>query len=365
MKLIRSRDSRYFLEVSGRFLRLYRNDHYRAIDEIWHREMTDESIEILGLATTGILYMRSALGPFIVPVAHGKNIEPIRPLLASELGERRIHKIRVSPDGHHLALECSAPMRQTRDMLAGLFSPSREEPSSFLHRIIIYSMADGRQEVVCEVPVSAAFQKLFKWDVSSDFRYLAVTTPGREGKGTAPPELVLIRVESKEILNRFPMALERARDLRVGEDSLVLLDVPSESEPMVYLMGRDSRMRITPPSREYVIYHFGRKCLAFWSGTKGLLTVKSFDNLVLCRADLAALDRMQVEYAVSFTDRDEVDFIYRREGRLKAMHLYTDTFDLEVRRWKYMLEQQQARPAVVPAPAESSRPRPGEKISLD
>jgi len=151
----------------------------------------------------------------------------------------------------------------------------------------------------------------------------------------------------------------------VNDDSLVLVDVPSESEPMVYLIARDGRSRITPPSREYAITHFGRRSLAFWSKTKGLLTIKSFDNLVMCRADLLALEKMGTEYAVSFTDKDEVDFIYRREGRLKAMHLYADSFDLEVRRWKYMLEQQEAA-RMAPAPVqEKRRIAPGEKISLD
>lgn len=332
-----SYNSRFFAVHDGTALALHRGPTL-----LWSRPVPGVR-EVLRVGNQGDTYFRTEDG--VARLAHSKEsvLEPlsaVKELLKGE-DEPRLGTVRVNAEGTEVCLErITTESRLSRKLLGILRrgQSAETEPPLESHEILILNRASGNFRKFFKGLVDPDRKGRFLWDVSPNFAFLVVGVP--EKKGTIL--FKVIHTKEETVYAEFDMKFADIPHLWVTDNGTVLLDVRvSAEESYLVLSTLEGEKHVLKPPAGYEVLHLGHRVVAMKTSPVPFILVKSFEDALVCHADLRPLERLGLIYEVMFNERGDIDLVTLKGSELRVNHTDVETLAVDAKRWDLLAQQQE------------------------
>lgn len=330
-----SSNSRFFIVQKDKEVSLYREELL-----LWRKELPFGRFKVLGIGNNGYMAVLCEEGIYLYPSSVEAQPEFIyrysREVLkksSSSLGQIEFHE-----EGDSFCIESVQPKRSGVESLL-----KAEKTGSDVHRINILELQTRRHRNFFTLSLSRELQKSFFWSISKGFDYFVIAEP-RMVSSQFNYRFVLINVPREEIYNEFEIKGGIVRDVLVNDDGTVLIEIADRDGKVLEIHTLDNTKYTVTSARDYKVIHLGKHFVAQKTSPVPSLLVKSFEDNLLVKADLKALDQLGVCHEILFNKRDHIDFLYMAGSELKVIKTEVDLFISEAKRWEMMANQQRELP---------------------
>lgn len=332
-----SHNSRMFLGLEGRDIFLLRD--YR---EAWKRKIKYTNFEVIGVGNNGKVFVKADEGIIVYPQEESGEEYIIPAFEKNALNSENsvISKVVVNRSGDQLCVEKqSIKSKLTEKLFSILASSAAKEKGQSIHELVLYDMKSGKQLIFYKFSVDRRTPHAFTWNISPDFRYAIMGEAQKAFKG-AETKFSVADVREESIFDQF--VLDGLTDwiLYVNNFGTYLIDSLQVKDNREVLIGNKeaNNYKITIPNI-YKVEHLGKNFVTLQSRMEPTIQFKRFDNSIIQEIDLTPLQEMNMDYQLIFNERDDIDFIARKEGNVKVIHTNLQRIAIDAKRWHLMVEQ--------------------------
>lgn len=334
-----------FGSYNSRFFAVLRDGQvalHRGAATLWTRPVPGVQ-EVLRVGNQGDVFFRTREGVARLPHARDGVLEELASLSELLEGEEGGHLggVRVNAEGTEICVErVTQESRLSRKLLRMLRRGESAEVEAPVegHELFIYNRASGSFRRFFKGIVDPERKGRFFWTSSPSFAYLLVGIT--EKKGTVLFKIIHTREES--VYSEFDMKVQAIPNLWISDNGTVLLEVrvSDQETALVVWTLEGEKFVLSPPAGSQVL-HLGHRTVAMRTGTDPYLLVKSFEDTVVCHADLRPLERLGLEYEVLFNERGDMDLVTIKGEELRVNHSDTDSLAVDAKRWHLLAQQQE------------------------
>jgi len=333
-----SKNSRFILGLEGREIFLYKDQR-----ELWKREISYNNFEVIGVGNNGNVFVKADEGILIYP-PRAHDTELMIPVFKREILHHEnagLAKMFVDSSGNRLCVEKITLKSKLSEKLFKILSSSpKVERGQAMHELILYDLVSGKQKIFYKFTVDRKIPHSFTWCISSDFRYIIWGEAQKVFKGTET-KFAAADVREESVYDQFILEGLTEWVLLINTHGSYLIDSPQRREKRELLIGdiNANNFRISI-SNEFRPIHIGKNFVAFRSRMQPRMFFKRFNDAAIQDVDLTSLEEMELDYDILFNERDDIDFIARKDGELKVIHTNMEQLSVDARRWEIMAEQQ-------------------------
>lgn len=348
-----SPNSRYFVGVRDDKLFFTKDDII-----IWEKNIPFDVFTLVGVSSNGNVCIHAPEGIYIYDLT-GEEVEgPIRRWSRAALAptSSQLAAVRASADGRTLCLERATLQTRLSQKIFEFLSSNKVQPNTTIHEVFFYDIIERTETSFYRCMASTKSPQHFLWAISPDFTWIVLAEPEKNGSQI---RFSVAHVQSKTIYHEFTIPNIKINDLKVSRDGTSLVDVSQNGERAIILVTLDSvKYHLTVPSVDFDIKHLGRDFVAIMTRPTPFLLVKGFDDRLKAQADLRSLERMNVEYDVTFNERDGLDLISVANGVFKVVHTNVEFLETDAKRWEHAADERDAvEEAKTKPPTEPARPK--------
>lgn len=332
-----SQNARFILGQQGREIFLLRD-----FRRIWDQTIRFHNFQVVGIGNNGKTVVKSDDGIAVYsPVDGGITmIEGFdRETLESE--NSSLAKVVIDRKGEKLCIEkVTLRSKLSEKLFRILSSTPKVERGQALHELIMRDLNTGKQRVFYSFAVDRKIPHAFVWDISPDFFYIIWGEAQKVFKGMET-KFKCADLRTEEIFEEFVLEGLTEWILEINNWGISLVDSPQKSVTRELLVnsveGKKYKISI---SNEYMLSHLGKNFVAFQNRMQPRLLFKRFDDSVILEVSLEPLEQLNMDYQISFTEKDDIYLLVSRDEDVKLVHSNLERFSVDVRRWEMMVEQQ-------------------------
>ncbi|MDQ7825649.1 MAG: hypothetical protein RDV48_22810 [Candidatus Eremiobacteraeota bacterium] len=334
-----SGNSRYFVWQRGNTVALHRD-----FQPIWKREMPYKRFRVIGVGNNGNVSLVTEEGLYIHVPSSGAPPEFVQRYSKEALKKDGAYlgKIVMHEDGEGFFIESIMAKKSGMEQILGL-SSSQGRGAAEEHRINFLDLKTRRHKRFDTTLISRDLEKSFLWDVSGYFTFFVFAEPRKAG-GTFSYKIAVVNVQTEEIYLETEVQGTHLSSVRVNDEGTLFLEKIEGEEKKIEILTQDKSRFLLAVPLDYTLLHCGKKFVAFETHPVPSLLVKSFEDNLMCHADLRSLEHLKVHYAILFNDRDHIDFLYLVGDDLKLVKTEVDLFIAEARRWEGIASQKMNEP---------------------
>lgn len=331
-----SYNSRYFVCHEDKNVSLYRDESL-----IWQKAMSFSRFMILGVSNMGNVSLLSEEGLYIYPQAADSSPEFIQRYSRDALQKKStlMGKILISDEGDKFFIECIAPRRGGIDKIFA--SKAREGTKAIT--INLMDLSHRRHLAFYEHPLPGDQEKKIFWSASRMFTFFVVAEPKVTSSQTTY-SVSIINTASEELYKAFEVKSPHVVNAIVNDEGTALVEVlePDARKIEIQTVSGDHHTLSVP--EEYEVLYLGRRLVAFKSHPVPAMMVKTFEDNLLCQADLRAMDELNIQYKILFDIKEGINFLYLLDRNLKIVKTEIEHFIAEAKRWRRLADEVRARP---------------------
>lgn len=317
MKVVGSPNSIYFLfwEKDRIFLRAY--------DRIYWEKRIEGDYIVLGVGNNGdAFYMLNAE----VCVAHFSSPAKVRKIdfikeMFLEATRFKLKNFYLNGFGESIAFE--------REIL----KPALKKTET--HEIIVYNVLTGEKKKIYECVLDSFRRESFIWNISRDF-YSLVAIRGKEEK-----KKYLYDIFISKGLEGFKKCNYQLCDVKIENVFIhnsgiggAIYSYDNKREMAVFVdSGKFFKLAL---GKGHEFLHLSQNNVVFWSNEE--VIVKNFQGELLYRASFHGLSELGFNYRLLFNERDDLDLVLFKGGKIKFFLTELRNLPIESKRWKFLAE---------------------------
>jgi uncharacterized membrane protein len=334
-----SRNSRYFVYHKDGEISLARGEKV-----LWKKSVPQERFKVLGIGNNGSVAMIYSEGIQVFGVGETDPIEFVEPFSRVNLSEGSSHigQVMMNDKGTQICLDKVSEETNLKGKLFSVFASSAGEKGLEQHEIIFYSLQNKNFGTYYKFCHPKEFNIKFRWCISRDFNFLVIGEP-QKTKAGIKMKLAIINVETFEQYQEFTFLNPHINNMLINNGGTVAIDMIGENgREILVLTAQGQKYTVSAPPSDFELVHGGKNFVALQTTPAPSIMIKSFEDILLCHADLKALDELSIPYAAIFSEKDEIDFLYVMEGELKYLASGIDRIHIDAKRWEYISNQLKA-----------------------
>lgn len=356
-----SPNSRHFVGVRDDTMFFTRDDKL-----VWEKQVPFDVFTLVGVSNNGHSFFHAPEGIYVYDITGAEVEAPVARWSRATLAQTssQLAAVRASADGRVVCVERATLQARISQKIFEFLSASKVKPNTTLHEVFLYNLVERTESSFYRCMASTKNPQPFLWDISLDFSWIVLAEPEKSGTQI---RFSVAHVPSQTIYHEFTIADSRVNAIKVSRDGTTLVDVTQKGERALVVVTLDSvKYAITVPSVEFEIRHLGRDFVALVTRPTPFLLIKGFDDRLVSQADLRSLERLKVEYDVSFNERDALDLISVRDGNFKVVHTNVEYLETDAKRWEQAADALEAEEeARLRPPSEPPRPAVQRPQRLD
>lgn len=324
--LMGSSNSRYFLEVNGRELALYRENKL-----LWKKTQETSKFDIIGVGNNGAVVIRTDEGIYFHSLFSEEPEYYIESLGKTSLEETSsiIQGVMLNNRGEDLCMERIQYESSMKSRFFNMFTSNTPAQDVKIHNIIFFNIQTGSQVSFMQVKIKAN-ERNFRWEVSRDFNYMLYEDIRASRKSAT--RFCIAYTPEETVYQEFDFPATDFDRLYLNNSGTACVEGKKEERKIwnvVTLKGKVYEFT-GPLSQQFC--HLGRYFVVFYDSDKNHLVWLTFDQKRKIVADLNHLDRAGLTYAILFNEKDELDYVIKRDKGLEVYSLDMESFETETRR---------------------------------
>lgn len=334
---INSSNSRFFLEIHEQEISLYKEDSV-----LWKRNIPFKKFRPIGLGNNGVSAFLSEEGIFVFPLSN----DP--PHLLTKYSPQSLEKTfsslgfcKMDNRGDRICLEKITTQGNLSEKIFKLLSSSPPEANHVLHEVIFYDLRTGTERVFYKQMSDSRIPDSFLWNISRDFEFMTACDTKKTPSGTSST-ISIIHVPIETILFDFAVYDSEISLLIINGEGTVLTDLAQGDVKQFLIITSHGDKYTVSPIPNYRILNLGRNYIALHSKQPPLFVAKSFENVILYDLDLQPLEQIVNNYHILFNERDDLDLVINKDGKIRILHSNLENFAIDAKRWDLMSKQQSA-----------------------
>ncbi|MDQ7823821.1 MAG: hypothetical protein RDV48_13565 [Candidatus Eremiobacteraeota bacterium] len=307
---------------------------------IWKRTIDDRKFSLLSVSNSGLVTLVTSAGIVLLSQSPKEPPEPVELFSKKALALQNafLGNVTMNRSGTQLCADKITKQSKLTGKILEVLSSTQAEKDLEQHEILFYSITGKNHSIYYKHQHPRLLDTKFSWNISEDFSFMVIAEPQKSG-ATLKVKVSLIHVPTYEAYQELVLQNPRLGEMHVNELGTMAMELLSGGSRELTIITQDgTRSSVTVPSN-YRVLHLGKNYVAFRTAPVPALMVKSFDDLLLCHADLRALDTLKIPYEIHFNERDEIDVLYSLENELKVLNSAVDRFQIDARRWELLAEQ--------------------------
>ena len=326
-----SYDSRYFACKTGHELTLLRFEN-----AIWTKTLPHEETRIIGIGNNGSVVIQDEEGLWIHFLSEDEPMDFLAPFSAKALAAQSaaIQNVVFKDLGTQLCFERITLESKGKGILGALKSGSKDRDVE-LHEIVFYSIPEKKHDTYHKFSHPSSFETKFLWSISKSFNYMITGEPHKAGRSMRM-KCTIVYVDTYESYHEFTLVDPRIERIMINDHGTALVDHQGEEgKELLIITSEGKRFSVTPPE-EYTILHLGRNYVAMLASPQPTLIIKSFENILMCSAELKSLDELNIPFEILFNIKDELDIIHVLNNEVKVQTSGVDRVHIDAKRWALM-----------------------------
>ncbi|MFH0802007.1 MAG: hypothetical protein V2A78_06430 [bacterium] len=243
--------------------------------------------------------------------------------------------------GDRICLEKITFQGKLSEKIFNLLSSSTPEVNQILHEVIFYDLRTGTERVFYKQMSDSRIPDSFLWNISRDFEFMTACDIKKTPGGTAST-ISIIHVPVETILFDFAVYDSEISLLIINCEGTVLTDLAQGDIRKFLIITSQGEKYDVSPIPNYRIINLGRNYVALNSKQPPLFMAKSFEDAVFYNIDLQPLEHFVDSYHILFNERDDLDLVVIKDGKIKIIHSNMENFAIDAKRWDLMSKQQSA-----------------------
>lgn len=348
-ELIGSANSRYFLELEGRELSLYRESKL-----LWKKAQEAAKYEVVGVGSNGAVVIRTDEGIYFHSLFSEEPEYYIESLGKTSLEETSsiIKRVILNNRGEDLCMERVQFESSMKSKLFNMFASNSGTQDVKIHDIIFFNIHSGSQVFFMQVKVKTN-ERDFRWEVSKDFNYILYEDIRASRKGSTHFKIAYTPEET--VYQEFDFPSTDFDRLFINNSGTACIEGHKEERKVWYVVTLKGKVyEFTGPLTQ-TFCHLGRYFVVFHDADKNHLVWLTFDQKRKIVADLNHLDRSGLKYCLLFNEKDEIDYLIKREKGLEVYSMDMESFETETRRRARDLEEKKEMSETQTQKAESDK----------
>lgn len=334
----------FFCSRDGRYVIFQRKDEllYAHGEKIlWKLPMGEERIKILGIGNNGFAAILKAEGIRIFGAQGSESIDFVEAFSRSTMTKSSsfLGRTVINEDGTQICLEKITRESKLSGKIIGALTQTQSEKDLELHEIIFYRISDRNFGTYHKLQLPVHTEAKLAWNISGDFSFLLLGEPQKTSSGIRM-RFSIINTTTHELWQEFTYQNVQIENVLISNSGTALVDlVEKGTRELRVVTAEGDRHTITPPS-SFEILHLGRSFVAVKSEPVTALIVKSFEDNMICHADLRALNEFKIPYDILFVGKDEIALTYMMGPELRILNSDLERIPIDAKRWEYLSRQQ-------------------------
>jgi len=360
----------FFCSCNARYFIFQLNDELNFANGekiLWKIPVGNERIKILGIGNNGYAAILNAEGIRIYGAHGNESLDFIEAFSRSTLTKSSsfLGRTVINEDGTQICLEKITRESKLSGKILGALTQTQSEKDLELHEIIFYRISDKNFGTYYKMLNSVQMEVKPVWNISRDFNFLLLGEPQKMNNGIKM-RFSIINVTTDEVWQEFSFMNVQIEKVLINNQGTALIDLVEKGTRELRVVTADgTKYAITPPS-SFQILHLGRNFVALMTEPVTALIVKSFEDNMICHADLRALNDFKIPYEILFDGKDEIALTYMMGPEFKVQNSDLERIPIDAKRWEYVSKQH--REAEIQEPAEKAeeyKKRAVQKDSLE
>lgn len=325
-----SYNSRFYYYHEGNELALFRDEYL-----CWRRKLPFTKMKVLSVSNNGVITLLSEDGIYNYPQAADGNPEFIERYSRESLKKHgsSLGKIMIEDEGNKFLIECTTHKKAGLEHL--LAKSGTKKSADFEYHVNLLDLGQKRHVKFYDFTVLPELEKKFLWSSSKTLGYFIVVEPRKSGSRMMH-RISMIHVATEEIYSEFEIKEGIVSRVEVNDNGTALVEVLDGDNKRVEIRTLENEHFTLSVPRDHLFLHLGKKFVAFRSHPAPSLIVKSFEDNLLCNADLGSMVDLKITYCIVFNAIEHLDFVYVNGNEIRVVKTEIDHFITEARRWQRM-----------------------------
>ncbi len=307
---------------------------------LWRMPMGEERIKVLGIGNNGYAAILNAEGIRIFGAQGNESLDFIDAFSRNTLTKSSsfLGRTVINEDGTQICLEKITGESKLSGKILGALTQTQSEKDLELHEIIFYRISDKHFGTYHKMLLPVQMEVKSAWNISWDFNFLLLGEPQKLNTGIKM-KFSIINVTTDEVWQEFSFLNVQIENVLINSQGTALIDLVDKGIRELRVVTADgTKYSINPPSA-FEILHLGRNFIALKSEPVTALIVKSFEDHLICHADLRALNDFKIPYDILFDGKDEIALTYMMGPELKILNSDLERIAIDAKRWEYLSKQ--------------------------
>jgi|GEM_PF-4393469 len=328
-------DSRNIIEVNGNKIAVIKNG-----SKIM-KDLPFADFEICGIGNNGNIAVKTTGGIFVESVSNDKQPYFIGEFSPEVLNGKnsKLGSVKLNNKGNMVCAEKINYRNNFLDNLVNKFGRGTtcgaHSPRLINHQFVIYNLSDNNLRTAFILPMGGKENNKIRWSISPNFKYMAVVEEVRDKKNEM---LYIVNLAIGTILAKIEISSTTAKNLNINNLGVCLFEVNGGLKEYVIITTNGKVMRFKKDIATKLM-HFGNKIVVFKSTNRPHLVIKDMDEKIICEANLAPLEKMNLDYNVYFNEKDDIDLIVSQDDRIKVVHCHLENFHYDLKRWENLAKE--------------------------
>lgn len=324
-------DSRNIIEVNGNKIAVIKNG-----SKIM-KDLPFADFEICGIGNNGNIAVKTTGGVFVDSVSGDKKpyfIEAFSPGILNE-NNSKLGSAKLNNKGNMVCAEKINYRNNFIDNLVNKFKKDESAPKLINHQFVIYNLSDSNMRTAFILPMGGKENNKIRWSISPNFKYMVVVEEVRDKKNEM---LYIVNLAVGTILAKIEISSTTAKNLSINNFGVCIFEVNGGLKEYVIITSNGKVMRFKKDIATKLM-HFGNKIIVFKSTNRPHLVIKDMDEKIICEANLAPLEKMNIDYNVYFNEKDDIDLIVSQDNKIKVLHCHLENFHYDLKRWELLARE--------------------------
>lgn len=328
-------DSRNIIEVNGSKIAVIKNGGKVM------KELPFADFEICGFGNNGNIAVKTADGVFIDSVSGDKQPYFIGDFSPGTLSENnsKLGSAKLNNKGNMVCVEKINYRNNFIDNLVNKFGMGTTCGAHSLrlinHQFVIYNLSGNNSRTAFILPMGGKEKNKIRWSISPNFKYMAVVEEAHDKKNEM---LYIVNLAVGTILAKIEISSTTAKNLNINNFGVSIFEVNGGLKEYVIITTNGKVMRFKKDAATKLM-HFGNKIIVFKKTNKPQFVIKDMEEKIICEANLAPLERMNLDYNVYFNEEDDIDLIVSQDDRIKVVHCHLENFHYDLKRWENLAKE--------------------------
>lgn len=324
-------DSRNIIEINGNKIVVIKNGNKIK------KELPFTEFEICGFGNNGNIAVKTSDGIFVDSISGDKDpyfIVEFSPMVMTD-NNSKLGSVKLNNKGN---MVCAEKINYRNNFLDNLMNKlKKDEPSPRLinYQFIIYNLSDNNARTAFILPMGGKEENKIRWQISPNFKYMAIV---EEVQNKGKEILYIVNLAIGTILAKIEISSTSAKNMNINNLGMCMFEVNGGLKEYVIITSNGKVMRFKKDISNKLM-HFGNKIIVFKKINKPHLVIKDMDEKVICEANLAPLEKMNLDYNVYFNEKDDIDLVVSQDDRIKVLHCHLENFHYDLKRWEMLAKE--------------------------